>query len=278
MSRAIFLNQLRGLRWQVVWYGLGLAFYAAFMVWLFPFFKEAIGDFEYPAEFLAFFGGTGDLADPRVFVQVEYFSFAPIILVIYGVMAGTGMLAGDEGRRTLEPVLAQPVSRSTVFVSRAAALMCALLLIVAVNALGWITSVPFVDLGDMTLLVALGATLAAVPLVAVFAALGLLLAAVAPTRGSAAGVMAVGAILAYLVSSLAQAIEPIAWMRWLSPYYYSDSHQVLTFGVVWWHQGVLVGLAVVAGTLAWLAFRGREIDAGVWQPGAIMRGWADLAR
>lgn len=273
MNRAIFLNQLRGLRWQIVWYGVGLALYATFMVWLFPTFKDAIGDFEYPPEILAFFGATGDLANPRVFVQVEYFSFAPIILVIYGVMAGTGMLAGDEGRRTLEPILAQPVSRSTVFVSRGAALLCGLLLILAVNMLGWLSSVPFIDLGDMTMLTVAGATLVAVPLVAAFAAGGMLVAAIAPTRGSAAGVMAVAAILSYLVSSLAQAIEPIAWMRWLSPYYYSDSHLVLTTGVVWWHQGLLVAAAVIAGVLAWLAFRGREIDAGIWQPGAILRGW-----
>ncbi len=275
MSRPIVLNTLQGLRWQVTWYGMGLALYAAFMIWLFPAFEDALGTMtaEYPPEILAFFGASGDLADPRVFIQVEYFSFAPIILVIYGIMAGTGLLAGDEGRGTLEPLLAQPISRTSIFISRLLALVAGLLLILAVNALGWILSVPFVDLGDLGLLSFLGATLVALPSVMAFAGLGILVASVSPTRGSAGGILAVLAIMAYLISSFALAIDTISWMRWLSPYFYSDSHRLLTDGMVWWHQGALAGLAALSLTLGWLGFCGREIAAGVWQPRAIMRGW-----
>lgn len=266
---------LRGLRWQIGWYGGGLGVYAAFMVWLFPVFQDALGVMasEYPPEIMAFFGASGDLANPRVFIQVEYFSFVPVILVIYSVVAGTGLFAGDEGRGTLEPLLAQPVSRTSVFVSRTAALAGGLGLILAVNSLGWLASVPFVDLGDVGITAFLGATFAPLPLVAAFAGMSILLAAIAPARGTAAGIAAAIAIVAYLLSSLALAIEAISWMRWVSPYYYSDSHRILTEGLVWWHQAVLVGLASATLTVAWLAFRGREIGAGVWQPGAIARGW-----
>jgi len=254
----IALHALRGLRWQVFWYGLGLALYAGLMLGLFPAFEDTLGGVEYPAELLAFFGAAGDLADPRVFLQVEYFSFAPIIMAIYGIVAGTGLLAGDEGRRTLEPLLAQPVSRSAVFISRAVALLAGLLLIAGINLLGWAASVPFVDIDDLDLATLIGATFAAVPMVEAFSGIALLIAA-------------------YLVASFAQVVEPIAWAKWLSPYYYSDSHQLLTEGVVWWHQGVLVALGATSMALAWLAFRGREIDAGVWQPRAIARGWSDVA-
>ncbi|MDA0815315.1 MAG: ABC transporter permease subunit [Chloroflexi bacterium] len=280
MSPPIIVNTLRGLRWQVTWYGIGLALYAAFMIWLFPIFEGAFATVaaEYPPEIMAFFGASGDLANPRVFIQVEYFSFAPIILVIYGTMAGTGLLASDEGRGTLKPLLAQPISRTSIFFSRLLALVAGLFLILAVNALGWILSVPFIDLGDTGLLSFLGATLVAIPLVMTFAGLGLLVASISPTRGSAGGILAVLAIVAYLISSFALAIEAISWMRWLSPYFYSDSHRLLTEGIVWWHQGVLTGLAVLSVTLGWLGFCGREIAAGVWQPRAIMRGWDIVLR
>lgn len=275
MNWPIALVTLIRLRWQIGWYGGGLAVYAALMVWLFPVFQDALGVMasEYPPEIMAFFGASGDLANPRVFIQVEYFSFVPIILVIYSVVAGTGMLAGDEGRGTLEPLLAQPVSRTSVFWSRTAALAAGLGLILAINSIGWLASVPFVDLGDVSILAFIGGTLAPLPLVAAFAGMSILLAAVAPARGTAAGIAAAVTVVSYLVSSLALAIEAIAWMRWFSPYYYSDSHRILTEGVVWWHQAALVGLAIVSLSAAWLAFRGREIGAGVWQPGAIARGW-----
>jgi len=275
VNRAVSLATLRGLRWHITWYGVGLALYAAFMVWLFPVFEDALGAVaaEYPPEIMAFFGATGDLTNPRVFMQVEYFSFAPIILVIYGVVCGTGLLAGDEGRGTLEPLLAQPISRTAVYLSRVAALLGGLLLILAVNAIGWAASVPSVDLDDLRLLPLLWSTLMVVPLVMAFAGVAIMLASVSPSRGSAGGIVAALAIVAYLVASFAQAIEAIAWMRWTTPYFYSDSHQVLTEGVVWWHQAVLLALAGGTLLLGWLGFCGREIAAGVWQPGAVGRGW-----
>lgn len=278
MSWPIVRVTLQSLRWQIGWYGVGLAIYAAFMIWLFPVFQDALSVMasEYPPEILVFFGASGNLADPRVFIQVEYFSFVPVILVIYGVVAGTGLLAGDEGRGTLEQLLAQPISRTAVYLSRTTALFGGIVLILSINGIGWFASVPFVDLGDVGVTAFLGGTLGTVPLVAAFAGTSIFLAAISPTRGSAAGIAAALAVVSYLLSSFAQAIGAIAWMRWFTPYWYSDSHQVLTLGVVWWHQAVLILLAAGMLGAGWLAFCGREIGAGVWQPRAVIRGWRSV--
>ena len=114
---------------------------------------------------------------------------------------------------------------------------------------------------------------AVLPVIAAFGAMAMLLSAIAPTRGMAAGIMTAIAIASYLISSFAQTIEAIEWLRWVSPYYYSDGPQVLTEGVVWWHQGALLAFAATALGLGVLAFNGREIQAGTWQPRAIARGW-----
>ena len=273
MNLAVLQRTLTDLRWHVFWYGVGIAIYAAIMVLLFPTFEAFLSETEYPEEFLQFFGEIGDMSDPRYFLQLEYYSFVPVILMIYGVIAGTGLLAGDEGRGTLETTLAQPISRGDLFRSRIAALLIGLLAICAINAGGWFVSVPFVDLGDLDLLTLTWASFAVFPLVAAFCGLSVLVAAIAPSRGTAGGLMAAAAILSYLVSSFANTIEAISWARWLSPYYYADTTQVLTAGLVWWHQAVLVGVALVTFTLAWSAFNAREIGAGTWQPRAIARGW-----
>ncbi|MDO9444673.1 MAG: ABC transporter permease subunit, partial [Dehalococcoidia bacterium] len=215
-------------------------------------------------------------SDPRVFIQVEYLSFAPIILMMYGVLSGTGLMAGDEGRRTLEPLMAQPVSRSTIFVSRVAGLFAGLAGIYLLNLAGWLTTAPFIDLGEVGTRDLLAVTAASLPVTAAFTGLAILVAAISPARGVAAGIVSGLAVISYLLASFAQTVEAIAWMRWLSPYYYSNSHGLLTDGVVWWQQGLLVALALLAFGLAWLAFRGREIEAGVWQPRALGRGWRDL--
>ncbi|MEX1022831.1 MAG: ABC transporter permease subunit [Dehalococcoidia bacterium] len=277
MNGAITGRTLRDIRWHVVWYGLGLALYAALMVWLFPTFREVVADAEYPDELLAFFGTEGDLTEPANFLTTEFFSFAPVIFMIYGVVVGTGLLAGDEGRGRLESLLAQPVTRTTLFVSRVLALVGGSVAICALIVVGWLASAPFVDLGPSVTTVELAAaTFLLLPIVWCFAALALLLSAVAPSRGMAAGIMTGIAIASYLLSSFAMTVEPIEWTRFLSPYYYSDGTRLLTEGAVWWHQALLLAATGLVGGLAVLAFNGREIGGGTWQPRAIARGWRSL--
>lgn len=273
MNLAILWRQLTDLRWHVFWYGIGIAIYAAIMVLLFPTFEGFLTDVQYPEQFLQFFGSVGNLGDPRYFLQTEYFSFVPVILLIYAIMGGTGLFAGDEGRGTLETTLAQPISRGELFRSRVTALLIGLVIICALNTLGWIASVPFVNLQGLGLWTLTWASFATIPLVAAFAGLSVLFAAIAPSRGSAGGLMAVLAIASYLVASFANTIQAIHWARWITPYFYADMSQVLSDGVIWWHQLVLVGIAAVAFVLGALAFRAREIGSGTWQPRAIARGW-----
>lgn len=274
MTRLPILRRaLVELRWQLVWYGVGLGAYGAFMVWLYPSFEDTLKQVDYPEEYLKFFGGTGDMSRASSFLSTEFWSFGPIIFVIYAIVSSTGLLAGEEGHGSLDVVLAQPVSRTRVMLEKVGAFLIGALAIDLLIAAAWVTAIPFVDLhGDITLIEAWGATLAMLPLVCFYGALGFLAGAVAPARGLAAGALTVLAVAAFLVASFARAIERIEWMRYLSPYYYADTATVLTDGVVWWHMALLLGGAVAAFALAVLAFRGREVGAHVWQPLAWAAG------
>lgn len=273
MNVAVLRRQLIDLRWHIFWYGIGIAVYAASMVLLFPAFEGVFEEAQYPEEFLEFFGAAGDLGDPRYFLQAEYFSFVPLILPIYAIMVGTGLFAGDEGRGTLETMLAQPLSRGTLFRSRVVALLLGLVVICALNIIGWVVTVPFVDLHGLGLGTLVKASFAMIPLTSAVAGISILLAAIAPNRGTAGGLMAVVVIAAYLIASFANTVEAIHWASWITPYFYADMDRVLTEGLVWWHQLLLAVLAVVSFILGWAAFNAREIGAGTWQPRALARGW-----
>jgi len=255
------------LRWQVIWYGLGVGLYGASVVWLFPSFEETLRSVEYPREFLEFFGAAGDLSRPTAFLTTEYQSFAPIVLVIYAVVASTGLVAGEEGRGTLESLLAQPVSRTRLILEKVGAFLTGAVLICLIVGAMWLLSIPFVDLhGDLTLVDAWAGTASMLPLICCFGGLGFLLGAIAPSRGLAAGILTVIAVAAFLLASFARVAGPIEWTQYLSPYYYADTDTVLDEGVVWWHALLLLGAGGLATVFAVLSFRGREIGAGVWQP------------
>jgi ABC-2 type transport system permease protein len=259
------------LRWQVLWYGLGLGLFGSLAVWAYPAFEDVLKESDYPQEYLDFFGGSGPLSQPTTYLTTQYQSFAPIVLVIFAVVASTGMVAGEEGRGALETVLAQPIARSRYMMEKAAAFVLASIAICLVVGVLWLTSMPFVDLhGDVTLGELWAGTASMLPLVWCFGALGFLVGAVAPSRGQAAGILTVVAIAAFLLASFARTVAPIEWMQYASPYYYSDAYTVLGTGIVWWHVLVLAGAAVMAAGLAVLSFAGREIGAGVWQPRSRM--------
>jgi ABC-2 type transport system permease protein len=272
-TRAVVRRTLFELRWQVMWYGVGLGLYAVAMVALFPLFEETLQELQYPAEILAFFGVGSDLSNPAVFLTAEYISFAPLILLIFSIVAATGALAGEEGRGSLEILLSEPVSRARLYVSKALALLLAAITILAIILAGWYAILPMVDLhGEVTVRSVTVAHLAMLPAMVCFAGWGMLLAAIAPSRGQAAGILAALLIAAYLVSAIAQAVEPIEWMKWLSPYYYTDTSSLLLDGPRALHQALLTGSGLLGGVLGLFAFAGREISAGVWQPGALLRG------
>jgi len=266
---------LRDLRWPVVWYGLGLGAYAALMVWTFPAIEDSLRKIELPPELLKFFGGdVTDLARPSSYLATRYQSFAPLVLSIYAVVASTGLLAGDEDRGSLDSVLAQPISRVRVARERMTAFLAGAVAICVLTSLGWVASVPFVDLhGDVTLTTLVLATFSTIPMVAMFGALGFLVGALAPSRGTAAGILTAAAIASYLGASLARIAPPLEWVQYVTPYYYADADRVLTTGPAWSHVLVLCLLSILLAVVASLAFRGREVGVRTWQPLAWLAGF-----
>src|SRR5262249_21571338 len=82
-------------------------------------------------------GGDLDrLTDPAGYLNLRYFSFLPLIVGSYAVLAGSGLVVADEENGTLDLVLAHPVSRTSLFTGRWLAFAASLLAILAVACLG----------------------------------------------------------------------------------------------------------------------------------------------
>jgi ABC-2 type transport system permease protein len=264
----VFRYSLRQLRVHIVSYGIGLGLYAALIAMLFPAMRETLDQLTetYPKEILDAFGlAEISLADPRGFLSAEFFSFAPVIFGVFAVFTATGALAGEESAGTMELLAALPMSRRALFFYKVAAIALAATAIAALTSVGWIVTVPFVDMGDLPLSTVVAATFGQLSFVAFMVAVGLLLAAIAPSRGTAAAWTAVVLVVAYLLVVIASVAEPVSWLQYASPYYYSHQADILTSGVVVSH---LIGLLVVTlatGALALFAFERREFGGERWQ-------------
>ncbi|MGE3855353.1 MAG: HlyD family efflux transporter periplasmic adaptor subunit [Dehalococcoidia bacterium] len=268
----LLTQMLYRLRIQVIAYGLGLALWAALDVFLYPSVADSLGDIEYPEAILEAFGVSGtNLADPRAFFGAEFFSLSPLIIGAFIVFASTAVLAGEESSGTMEGLAALPFSRSAMFLQKALAVLVATLVVAALTSVGWVLSVPFIDLGrELTLTDLVRATFLQTSFAAFLLATGLFFGAVAPSRSTAAACTGGLLIVSYLVVAIASSVDAIEDAKYLSPYYYSDLSGVLVDGVEPLHQLVLWAATGIVGFLALLAFQGRELNAERWQFDALM--------
>ena len=259
-DRTIVRKTLRDLRWQVVGWGLGLAGLAAMLVLLYPAIAEQFEGVE--MENIGF-GEIQDLSDPRQFFQVEFFTWSPVLMTVFAIIAGGALLAGEEGAGTLELLLSQPLTRRALFLGKLAGVAVAVVGVLALAGLGFLLTAPFVDLkGAVAAGELVVAPFSLLPFAWFALAATVLAATLTPTRGRAAALMTAGAFVAYALNITAGLVASLAWLRFLSPYHYSDAQRVLTEGTVWWHQGALLVAALACAALALVVFERREIGVG----------------
>jgi ABC-2 type transport system permease protein len=251
----------------VLIYGLGMSAYIALNVFLYPSFDQSFADSA--SEDLEAFVGSLDYTDPANYLGSQIGYFAPLILSIFAVTIGTGLLAGEEGRGTLEMLLAQPQTRRRLFGETVLGGALAIALTCVLSCVGYLVSAPFVDLKDMNVPLLIISPLAWIPFLWCVAALSLLAGTVAPSRGSAVGLGAGVVVFSYLAAAIADVGDSLSWLRYLSIYYYSDTQVLLTDGLTAWHQAVLSAVTVVALALALRSFERRELNAGTWQVRAM---------
>lgn len=263
---------LSGLRGQILGWGLGLALYGLLIVSMYDTMAAQQDQLQqlissYPEEFLAFFGGdSASLMTPAGFLGMYAFSMMPILIGIFAVLAGSGLIAGDEERGRLDLIIAHPVGRSAFFFGRVTGMIAATILI---HAMGWLGF--SLLLGSSSLGFSWGQM--SVPMLSLmvqilfYAALALLLSMVLPARSLAA--MASGTIVAasYFISSLAFMSPGLETASKYLPYRYYQT--VLSFSELnaGWLLGLLGAGLLMAGA-AWLLFIRRDIrlaGEGSWQ-------------
>jgi ABC-2 type transport system permease protein len=259
---AILLYALARLRGQILGWGLALFLMGALAVVRYNMMRDnqelirqlvtgSAGDF------IRMFGDVDKLTTPGGFLSLAFFSYMPLVLGVFVVLAGSGLLVADEENGTLDLVLAHPVSRSKLFLGRLLAFGVATFTILILSWLGFLVAMPWssLDVGSWSMArpyVSLAAVLF------LFGGLSLLLSMLLPARRTAAMTAGVVLLTSYFVTTLARldpGLEPVA--RFSPIYYYQGGEAIEGLNVTW-----LAGLFAVTGLfaiLAWWCFEHRDI-------------------
>ncbi|MBI5285569.1 MAG: ABC transporter permease subunit [Chloroflexi bacterium] len=257
---SVLRKSLRDQKWQVLGFGLALAVMAILDVFIWPAYRDPLQNFELPPALQAFLGELS-IATSAGFLSAEYFSWIPILLIVYAVIQGTGAIAGEESSGTIDLLLAQPVSRRLMVIEKTVAVCFGSAVIVAMGCVGFAIAMPFVDmdtsLADVTI-----ASANMLPITLLFFAISLWLGAVAPSRGLASGVVIGLATAFYFMNLVANAVRSLDGLKYATPFYYYGAGLSLVEGVVWWHIGALLGIALLFVAAALRSFESRDITTG----------------
>lgn len=203
--------------------------------------------------------GSADMATPEGFLTAEIFSVTlPATLIVVGTMLGGRALAGEEEDRTMDLLLANPVTRSRVVVEKAAAIALVLLALGLANAIGtWLGSL-IGGLGVSTVNI-FTVSLLGTLLGLFFGYLSLAISAATGRRRAAAyGTAGVAFVTYFAASFLPVSASFAAWAK-VSPFYYYMDGDPLANGVQWGHALVLVVLSAVTLASAVPLFRRRDV-------------------
>jgi ABC-2 type transport system permease protein len=215
----------------------------------------------YPKELWAFFGGVQDIFSPSGYINMELYSYMPLVLGIFVVLAGSGLLVGDEEKGFLDLLMSHPLGRTGLFVGRLLSFVVTLVAILTLIWLGTMIGVQSsinmkIGWGEMWL-----PNLSLLAILLLFGTLALFLSMVLPSRRLAASVAGLLLVGSYFINAMAEVSTSVANVAKYLPMKYYQGGLAVT-GMNWtWFAGLMIAAALFAA-VAWWRFEGRDIRVG----------------
>lgn len=264
MLNSVLLKTLRDQRRTFLWWSAGLSAVNALIIILYPSVEdvpELDAIMESMPEALArlFMGDVVNLTSPEGYLNSQLFILVlPLLFLVFTIGRGSGAIAGEEERGTLDLLLSLPVRRSQVVLEKFVAMVAATM---ALGLVSWLSmaaaalavgmEIDFVRLGEVTLSCTL--------LGLAFGAMALALGCAKGSRGLCLGVTSALAIAAYFLNALAPIAESLEPAQKLSPFYLYIGADPLTSGLNFVHAGVLTGLTTAFLAIGVVLFGRRDL-------------------
>ena len=264
MPGAIFIETLRRNWRQVLYWGLGLGLLGYYVQIIVPN-VDALNEYAQllatlPPVMLQMLGidGAAAIAKPEGFIGLGFFTYALIVMIIYGVLSGMNITASEEDAGILDVLLSLPVPRWRLIVERFAAYVLITTGIAMAGFAGLIAG------GSGTALPVnparlLSGSLNLVPAVLLVIAFTACMAAL--TRRRALPITILFLVASYFIDFLASATTHALTdaLSKLSFFTYYDAQNVMIQGVTVGNVAVLLAAALVLIAAALWFFQRRDI-------------------
>ncbi len=268
MSWSLFTSNLKLSRWGITAWAVILFLYGLLTLYIYPSISGSTSAIlEYinslPEVLKAAFGyGDADIVTltPDIFVTMEFAVLWPLLIGVYAIFSGISV-AREAERGTLDLLIAQPIRRYQVIISKFAVFILGAVVIAVASLLGLMAGAGLIN--EPVNITSLSLVLAeALLFVLAIGGYTLLLAAVflEPRKS----LLLAGVITAamYIINFMVPILDPaVEWIKNVSLFNYYQPQQIVTSGSL---DGTAVavysGVAVVSFIAAVLIFQRRDIS------------------
>lgn len=264
MLRNVYLKTLRDSRKAILLYSIGTAAVGLYVTLFYPTIRDATGftDFleDLPEVFQSIMGDAETYTTAEGFLNAEVFSFmGPLIISVFAIIAGTAAIAGEEESRTLDQLLANPISRASILLQKAGALLTGLLALSVALGIGLVAGSTIAGF-DLSVTGTVQAIASLYVLGATLGLLALSIGAATGRKGLAGGVTAAVGVVGFLLDTFLSVVEFLEPARFISVFYYFNSNDVILNGINAAHILTLVGISAVAVAAAVWRFEQRDVS------------------
>lgn len=259
--------ELRQRRWSIIWWSIGIGLFLTVVMAVYPTFRDQAAMLDQslqtiPESARSLFTDTADFLSPTGYLSSQaYYLMMPPLFSFIAIGLGTSLIAREEQNKTIELLLARPLSRTLLLWSKVSAGFLQLLLIGVLMAVVGAIEVAIIGFEGVTALSVFWVTMLGLSMSIVFGSIAFMLTALGRFgRGAAIGIATLIALGSYLLSSLADTVHWLVWPARLLPFHYYHPAEVLKGGA---SMLPILGYTIVSLLLiyiALLAFKRRDID------------------
>jgi ABC-2 type transport system permease protein len=235
-------------------------------------YQRAFPTVESREQFAQAFGANGGLAAVtgegrqlgtiEGFVAWRVFGLLIIVGAIWGLLASTRLLRGEEDTGRWELLLAGRTTRRHATVQGIAGLAAGFVVLWTLTAILIVAAGSSAKVG-FTVSASLFYAAAATASAAMFLAIGSLTSQLSPTRRQANGLAAAIFGVSLLIRMAADTVDGLAWMRWVSPLGWVENLHPLTGSQPLALMPIILLTAAAAGAAVFVAGR-RDVGAGAF--------------
>ena len=261
MYSNVFTKTMRDGRTSTLLCGIGLFLIGLYVAVLFPSIGEDFAGMldNFPDFLKSIIGEASEFATPEGFFSTQPFGvLGPILIVAFAINRGVGMVAGEEESGTLDQMMANPVSRTTMLVQKSLALLIqSIVLAVFLGASLMLGGV----LVDFTFSIG-GMIQMLLSFLLLGWSMGFLALAVGAATGSKSMAMAISSSVigvGYLIHIIWPLQDAVEFTKYISVMYYYIGDRPFVNGITYWHAGVLAVIAIVSCVFSIYAFNNRDL-------------------